>query len=184
MIRKLFLVVLVVIATVTAGYSATQFDFLLSQVRTSTTSLGGGQVYFYIPGTTTLKNVWLDIGQLTPAANPYTLDANGTAQIYGTGAYRVVIKDSAGVTKYDRSPIIVAGEDGTQQAIDATLGNATYVLPAGGIVTVSKTDATANTVTISPSVGGQTIQGDTSYTLFLQYETVTFALGGSTWYIK
>lgn len=81
---------------------AVQFDFLLSQVRTATTFLTAGNVYFYEPGTTTLKDVWLDPEEAVRAANPYTLDANGTAQLYGTGTYRIVIKDAAGVTKFDR----------------------------------------------------------------------------------
>ena len=87
-------------------YSATsgvQIEFLLSQVRNATGSLAGGKVYFYSVGTTTPKDVYLDINKTPPvAANPYTLDANGTALLYGDGTYRVVIKTSAGVTVYDR----------------------------------------------------------------------------------
>jgi len=90
------------------SFSATtgvQIDFLLSQVRNSSGSLAGGSVYFYSAGTTTSKDVYLDINKVAAAANPYTLDANGTALLYGDGTYRIVIKTSAGVTVYDRDNI-------------------------------------------------------------------------------
>lgn len=179
-----FLISLALVLYCATAQAATQFDFLLSQVRTSTTSLTAGKVYFYSTGTSTPKAVYLDPNQITQAANPYTLDANGTALIYGNGNYRIVIKDSAGVTKYDRDNITVVGEDGTVSAIDATAGNQAVALPAGGFVTIIKTDSTANTVTISPSVGGQTISGLASYVLSVGGETVSLTLSGSTWYIK
>jgi len=86
-----------------AAQKGASVEFLLSQVRASGVALSGGKAYFYVAGaTTTLKTIWTDRDKTTPAANPYTLDANATAQLYGDGVYRVVIKDSAGVTKYDR----------------------------------------------------------------------------------
>jgi len=85
-----------------ATASGIQFDFLLSQVRGTSGSLANGKVYFYSAGTTTPKTVYLNIGCTDNAANPYTLDANGTAHLYGNGTYRVVIKTSVGVTVYDR----------------------------------------------------------------------------------
>lgn len=85
-----------------AAGTAQSIQFLLSQVRTTAGPLAGGKVYFYSAGTATLKTVWLNRGKTTVAANPYTLDSNATAQLYGDGIYRIVIKDSAGITKYDR----------------------------------------------------------------------------------
>jgi hypothetical protein len=82
--------------------TAVQIEFLLSQVRSATGSLAGGHVHFYSAGTTTNKAVYLDINKASTAANPYTLDANGTALLYGDGTYRVVIQTAAGVTVYDR----------------------------------------------------------------------------------
>lgn len=78
------------------------FEFLLNQQRVATGALAGGYAYFYEVGGTTPKTIWLDRDKITTAANPYQLDANGTAQLYGDGLYRIVIKDSAGVTRYDR----------------------------------------------------------------------------------
>ena len=81
---------------------AQQVEFLLSQVRNTTGALAGGTVTFYAAGTTTLKTVWSDRDKATPAANPYTLDANGTAQLYADGLYKVLIKNAAGTTVYTR----------------------------------------------------------------------------------
>jgi hypothetical protein len=179
---KKWLFIALFLFTAVPAYSATQFDFLLSQVRTSTTSLVGGKVYFYKVGTTTAKTIWVDRNELTVAANPYTLDSNGTAQIYGSGTYRIVIKDSAGVTKYDRDNITVVGEDGTTTTVDATSGNQAVSLPAGGVMSYFKTDHTANTVTITPSVGGQTINGLSSYILTVGGEGVHMSLSGTVWF--
>ena len=102
--RYLALAVLILALAFTAAFpAALQIDMLLSQVRSASGSLAGGKVYFYAAGTSTPKDVYLDINKTPPAAaNPYTLDANGTAQLYGDGTYRVVIKTAAGVTVYDR----------------------------------------------------------------------------------
>lgn len=103
--KKLFLIILALAccsSPALASSKAANIGFLLSQVRTSTTSLSGGKIYAYAAGTTTPQSIWIDRDKATPAANPYTLDANGTAQIYGDGLYRIVIKDAAGVTKFDR----------------------------------------------------------------------------------
>ncbi len=180
-IRSMFACSLILVAVACSAHAATQFDFLLSQVRTSTTALIGGKVYFYSPGTTTAKSIWLDRNQGTLAANPYTLDSNGTAQLFGAGVYRIVIKDSAGVTKFDRDGIVTAGEDGTMTPIDATSGNQTFLLPSGGVATICKIDNTANTVTITPSVGGQTLVLDP---LSVGGECVKLGFAGTTWYVE
>jgi hypothetical protein len=181
--RQLLLwAILLLSVAIAPCHAATQFDFLLAQVRTSTTSLAGGKVYFYAPGTTTGKTVWLDHNQWTIAANPYTLDTNGTAQVYGSGIYRIVIKDSSGVTKFDRDGIVTAAsEDVFFNAVDATAGNQTFILPISGITTVCKTDNTANTVAITPSSGGQTVPIEP---LSVGGECVRLGLIGSAWYVQ
>jgi hypothetical protein len=76
-------------------------QFLLSQVRTSETSLVGGTAYFYAIGGTTPKAIYSDMAATT-AIYSVVLDADGTAEVYGTGKYRVIIKDADGVTQFDR----------------------------------------------------------------------------------
>lgn len=64
--------------------------------------LVGGQVYFYVPGTTTPKTTWQDPLQAIPTTNPIILDSRGQALIYGSGQYRQVVKDSANNTIWDQ----------------------------------------------------------------------------------
>lgn len=65
-------------------------------------SLAGGSVYFYIPGTSTFKQTWANAGQTILNTNPVTLNQNGCAIIYGLGTYRQVLQDSLGNTVWDQ----------------------------------------------------------------------------------
>lgn len=62
----------------------------------------GGKVYFYAPGTDTLKDTWQDAAQTVLNTNPVILDARGEASIYGGFAYRQVLRDSAGNLIWDQ----------------------------------------------------------------------------------
>lgn len=64
--------------------------------------LAGGSIAFYVPSTLTPKNTWADPAQVTLNTNPVILDASGSAIIYGSGAYRSILKDSLGNTIYDQ----------------------------------------------------------------------------------
>lgn len=64
--------------------------------------LAGGSVGFYIPATLTLKTTWSDQGLTTPNANPLTLDSSGEVQIWGSGVYRQIVKDSLGNLVWDQ----------------------------------------------------------------------------------
>ena len=75
------------------------FQTLLTSQRASGVTLAAGKAYFYTPGTTTLKTIYADRNKATPAANPYTLSADGTAMLYGDGLYDVKITTSTGVQK-------------------------------------------------------------------------------------
>ena len=98
----------------TLGY---QIDMLLSQVRTAAGgAITNGHVHFYAAGSTTDKTIWTSVTKATPAANPYNLDANGTAYVFGDGLYRIVIHTAPdttsplgvvthGPTAYDRDNI-------------------------------------------------------------------------------
>ena len=65
--------------------------------------LNAGQVYFYVPNTSTSKNTYVDSTAVTPNANPVVLDSAGRAVIYGIGCYRQVVKNSAGVQQWDKT---------------------------------------------------------------------------------
>jgi len=55
--------------------------------------LSGGQVYYYVPSTTTPKTTWQDVNQTTPNSNPVVLDAAGRALVWGSGNYRQQVFD-------------------------------------------------------------------------------------------
>lgn len=75
------------------------FETLLTAQRASGVTLAGGKVYFYTPGTETLKTIYVDRAKTTSAANPYTLSADGTAMVYGDGLYDIKLTNSADVQK-------------------------------------------------------------------------------------
>ncbi len=60
--------------------------------------LAGGKIYFYEAGTLTLKDTYTDSTGDTANTNPVVLDSQGFANIWGTGAYKMIVKTSADVT--------------------------------------------------------------------------------------
>jgi len=58
--------------------------------------IAGGSVYFYMPNTTTPKDTYQDALQTITNSNPVILDSAGRAIIFGSGAYRQVVKDVNG----------------------------------------------------------------------------------------
>jgi len=87
---------------------ATSFQFLFGQLRDAETSMAGGTAYFYEIGGTTPKAAYSDIAA-TSAIYSIVLDADGSAEVYGVGQYRVVVKDSDAVTQYDKDINLAAG---------------------------------------------------------------------------
>lgn len=75
-------------------------NFLLNQMRNYAGSLAGGSMTFYAPGTTTKKAVYLDREMTVQAANPYLLSADGTAELFGSGLYRIVFTAYGGAPVY------------------------------------------------------------------------------------
>lgn len=62
-------------------------------------ALVGGKLYSYVAGTTTLKTTYTDTTGATANTNPIILDARGECDLhFGTGRYKLVLKDSADVT--------------------------------------------------------------------------------------
>lgn len=90
--------------------------------------IAGGSVAYYIPATSTPKDTWQDPEQGALNQNPVPLDAAGSAYVYGSGEYRMIVKDALGNTIYDALtngviPSSVSGAGfGTQEqlATDAT----------------------------------------------------------------
>jgi len=73
--------------------------------------LAGGKLFFYDSGTVVAKDTFSDPGGTTANANPVILDGAGrTPDIYLTGSYKLIIKDSAEVQIETRDPVLAADD--------------------------------------------------------------------------
>lgn len=75
--------------------------------------LNGGKLYTYAAGTTTPKATYQDAAGTIPNTNPIILNERGEAIVYGTGNYRLVLKNAFDATIWDRDNVStsVAGTD-------------------------------------------------------------------------
>jgi microcystin-dependent protein len=101
--NRIFAALLALVCFCTPSYSAT----LLPPGKVTFTDangkpLSGGTVAFYLPNTTTPKQTWQDAGQTVLNTNPVRLDSAGRATVYGSGAYRQIVKDAAGNLIWDQ----------------------------------------------------------------------------------
>lgn len=62
--------------------------------------LVGGKLYTYAAGTSTPKATYTDFAQSGTNTNPVVLDANGEADVWYVGTYKLILKDSADVTQW------------------------------------------------------------------------------------
>lgn len=114
------------------------------------------------------NNAWINIGSYDQT-NGLFFPAFTTATSAKTGAYTVVLAD--------RNSVILG---------DATSAAFTVTLPAaatagnGFVITIKKTDSTANAVTVDANAS-ETIDGDLTIALNRQNESVTIVCNGSTW---
>jgi hypothetical protein len=139
----------------TSGFSI-QVDSI-----TINNALAGGNVFFYIPNTTTFKQTWQNSTQTVLNTNPVTLDANGCAIIYGTGTYRQVLQDSIGDTVWDQPTTDTSAQQnvfwaglagGTPNAI--TLVDPGFNGTDGSIINFSILSTNTGSTTINPSSFG------------------------------
>lgn len=63
--------------------------------------LSGGKIFTYEPGTLTPKATYSDYALVTANTNPVVANARGEVLMYGTGLYRIILKDASDVTIYD-----------------------------------------------------------------------------------
>jgi len=115
--------------TFAAQYAQT-FEALLNSQRAAGVTLSGGKAQFVTPGAspgtvsapTNLKDIYTSRTKAATAANPYTLDSDGTAQIFGDGLYDVYVYNSAGVLKKTWLNVNISDVDATAaEAVIAAL---------------------------------------------------------------
>lgn len=106
--------------------------------------LVAGQVFFYIPNTSTKKDTYQDPAQTILNTNPVVLDMYGQALIWGTGTYRQVVYDQFGNLIWDQI---------TQDANASLVGNWTDNIYVAG---TDFTPGTTTQLTLSSNPGSIT----------------------------
>lgn len=148
------------------------FQALLSGLSFGGVVANGYKVYFCTPGTapaiTSLKTIYLDAGKTTTAANPYTLDSDGRAELFLDGNYDVVVKTAVGGTvKASWENVAIAPDALTSFNVDVrstAAGDVNIAVLAGNdadayvrCIRKSVSDTDANYVILTPAAG--TIMG-------------------------
>jgi hypothetical protein len=109
-------------------------------------SLSGGSVGMYQPGTLIYSQTWQNASQTILNTNPIVLDQNGCAIIYGVGTYRQILYDNLGNEVWD-------------QLTSVAPVNPYFAVTVGG---------TANAITFPDptfaSINGQSVQFVLAYT--------------------
>ena len=154
--------------------------------------LAGGKLYTAQPGTVAgpaqsfPKATYSDSDGLTPNTNPVVLDSAGRANIYLLGAYSMALYDANSVLIWSNQNVysnVSGGGAGSSIATSFIFGDATSatynatILSANDanapdVYEVSKLDASANPVRITPVTG--TIDGAAYYDLTVQGEPARF----------
>jgi hypothetical protein len=100
---------------------AIQIDAILAGVIDPTTGLpaSGGLVEFFEAGTTTPKSVWTEQSK-SNAYQSYTLDAAGSAALFGDGLYDIVITNSLSVEIYSWSNVSLRYPDYTTETVSVS----------------------------------------------------------------
>jgi len=170
--------------------SGKSVDFLFNQMRNFSGSLAAGTITFYYAGTTTLQKVYLDRDMQTEAANPYTLSADGSAELFGSGIYRVTVKDSTGVLCYDFddveiltsvTPSVTTGS--THIVYSVTTADVPHVLVPSYDQYITRVGDSLYTVQITPPIGYTFATDITAYNLYGDGETVELLLSGTVFHV-
>ena len=99
--------------------------------------LANGNVFFYVPSTTTPKTTWTSAGESVPQANPVPLGIAGRPAnaIYGDGIYRQIVKDQFNNVIWDALTSSTGGGSGSSPGPTVGDGNIVgTILPWAGLV--------------------------------------------------
>lgn len=152
-------------------------------------------LYFTITTGTTRKKVAIYDDSSGTTGDLHYRDSSGNFVRLGIGSSGKTLRVSSGLpawsdptfnTTAKTSNYTITNND-TVVFANATSGNVTITLPAasgsaGYRFYVKRTDNSSNTCTVARS-GSDTIDGQTSLTLDLQYTCLSLVSDGSAWYI-
>jgi len=164
---------------------AQQFEIFASGALYNGAPLSAGYAKFYAAGTTTAKNAYEDKDK-SSAVTKQALDAQGRAEVYGDGVYKILLYEGdpdaggtlrATIDNYKCTAVYgniakktsdyTADRDDSLILVDTSSGDITISLDDvnnfDGPITIKKISA-SNTVTIDP-YSTQTIDGDATVTM-------------------
>lgn len=186
--------------TAAAGTAPLKFSSgtLLSSPEAGAVEFNNDNLYFTITTGTTRKKVALYDDSSGATGDIYYRDGSGNFVRLGIGSEGQALTVSSGLPAWDdaASPTFATATKTTNYTItssdtvifaDATSGNVTITLPlASGLpgyrFYVKRIDDSANTVTVQRT-SSDTIDGETSHELGVQYMSVTLVSNGSNWFI-
>jgi len=186
--------------TASAGTAPLKFSSgtLLSSPEAGAVEFNNDNLYFTITTGTTRKKVALYDDSSGATGDIYYRDSSGNFVRLGIGSEGQALTVSSGLPAWDdaASPTFATATKTTNYTItgsdtvifaDATSGNVTITLPlASGLpgyrFYVKRIDGSANSVTVQRT-NSDTIDGQTSHTLDVQYMSVTLVSNGSNWFI-
>ena len=157
------------------------FEALLVAQRATGVTLSGGKVYFYVPGSlTVLKTIYTDRDKSSSAANPYTLDANGTAMVYGDGLYDVLITDASNVQKFFWEDVMLLDylTSGSYEALSGDYASLNAAIAAIGSMPTLLTINTAAFPLTAPAVVPSTLSIHVEYPGSIATGTYALTING------
>jgi hypothetical protein len=120
-----------------------------------------------------------DPARLAIGASGTVLQSNGTTASWGTPAAGAYSAKSADYTVLDNDGI---AELGVTAASDVTITLPTAADNANRVLTVKKVDSGSGKVIVDGE-SAETIDGETTYSLYVQYDAITLLCTGSAWLI-
>lgn len=186
--------------TATAGTAPLKFTSgtLLTAPETGAVEFNTDSLYFTITTGTVRKKVAIYDDTSGTTGDTYYRDSSGNFVRLGIGSASQVLKVASGLpswgtvngtftTSTQTSTTYTVSTSDTVVFVDSTSNNVTVTLPAASGMTgyrfyIKRIDGSAHTVTIARS-GSDTIDGQTSLSLDVQYMTVTVVSNGTAWFI-
>lgn len=187
--------------TATAGTAPLKFSSgtLLSAAEAGAVEFNTDSLYFTITTGTVRKKVALYDDSSGATGDLYYRDSSANFVRLPVGSTGKTLRVSGGLPAWsdvDTNPIMATSTKTSNYTItgtdvvvfaNAASGNVTVTLPTASSFTgyrfyVKRIDSSANSCTIARS-GSDTLDGQTSISLDLQYTCLTVISNGSTWYI-
>ncbi len=183
--------------TATAGTAPLKFTSgtLLSTPEAGAVEFNTDSVYFTITTGTVRKKVAIYDDTSGATGDTYYRDSSGNFVRLGIGSTGQALRVSGGLPAWSNATLNTATKTssytvGTSDTVifaDATGGNVTITLPAASGVSgyrfyLKRVDGSGNSVSVVPT-GADTIDGQSSLSLPLQYMAIAVVSNGLAWYI-